>query len=200
MRTMPRTDEDAPLVAAARSGDRRSFETLVRRHARAAARLANRLLGNREDAEDVVQEAFAKAYQKLDAFRGDASFRTWVSHITMHLCHDRLRVRQRRGAMVALDGVDPVPDPTAGGAAPERHAEARDDLALLRRAVDDLPPRQKSALVLKVYEGLPYDEVAKALGTTVASARVYLSLARQSIRRRLERAERRGSGAEEDAS
>lgn len=187
MRTMPRTHEDAPLVAASRRGERAAYETLVRRHARAAARLAHRLLGNREDAEDVVQDAFAKAYVNLATFREEASFRTWLLHIVMHLCHDHLRRRERRGPTLGLDGVEPA----TRDAGPGRDAQARDELRSLREAVDDLPPRQRAALVLKVVEGLPYDEVARALGTTVESARVYLSLARQSIRRRVERAARR---------
>ncbi|MFG0316767.1 MAG: RNA polymerase sigma factor [Planctomycetota bacterium JB042] len=187
MRTMPRTHEDAPLVAASRRGERAAYETLVRRHARAAARLAHRLLGNREDAEDVVQDAFAKAFVNLGTFREEASFRTWLLHIVMHLCHDQLRRRERRGPTLGLDGVEPT-TPDAG---PGRDAQARDELRSLREAVDALPPRQRAALVLKVVEGLPYDEVARALGTTVESARVYLSLARQSIRRRVERAARR---------
>lgn len=191
MRTMPRTNEDAPLVAASQRGDRTAYETLVRRHARAAARLALRQLGNREDAEDVVQEAFAKAFVSLASFRGEASFRTWILHITMNMCHDHLRRRRRSGPIARLDGTEPA----ASGAGPARDAQARDQLESLRAAVDDLPPRQRTALLLKVYEGLPYDEVARVLGTTVESARVYLSLARQSIRRRLERAARRKEGA-----
>lgn len=186
MRTMPRTDEDASLVAASQSGDRAAYETLVRRHARAAARFAHRLLGNREDAEDVVQDAFAKAYGNLGAFRGDASFKTWLLHIVLHLGQDQLRRRKRR-PVEGLEGVDPP----SREPEPERDAATRDELLALREAVDDLPPRQRTALALKVYEGLSYPEVARVLGTSVESARVYLSLARQSIRRRVERAERR---------
>lgn len=179
------TSEDALLVAQAKAGDRAAFDGLVRRHSRPCVRLAARLTGNREDAEDVVQEAFAKAYRFLDRFREDASFRTWMLRITLHQAKDNLRRRVRRQGMATMTSlIDPeVAAPAAG---PGRTAEARDEVSRLRAALDDLPARQKAALLLKVYEGLPYDEVADALGTTVAAARVYLSLARQSLRRRFD--------------
>lgn len=183
---MTRTDRDTLLVAAAQAGDREAFEDLVRRNARAAARLAGRLLGNPEDAEDVVQESFTRAYQSLAAFRGDASFRTWVLQITLNISHDHLRRRQRRRSEETdlLRQLDLAPCRTPG---PQRRATARDEVSVLNEAVADLPARQKAALLLKVYEGLSYTEVAEVLGTTIGAARVYLALARQSLRKRFER-------------
>lgn len=179
------TSEDAPLIAAAKAGDLDAFDGLVRRHGRACARLAQRLTGSREDAEDVVQEAFAKAFRFLERFREDASFRTWMLRITLHQAKDVLRRRCRRDQMATMTTLkDPEVESTHAG--PTRTAEARDEVARLRLALDELPARQRAALLLKVYEGLPYNEVAEALGTTVAAARVYLSLARQSLRRRFE--------------
>lgn len=179
------TSEDAPLIAAAKAGDLAAFDGLVRRHARPCARLAKRVTGNREDAEDVVQEAFAKAFRFLDRFREDASFRTWVLRITLHQAKDLLRRKKRRDQMATMTTIAD-PGVAASSPGPTRTAEAKDEVERLRVALDDLPARQKAALLLKVYEGLPYDEVAEALGTTVAAARVYLSLARQSLRRRFE--------------
>jgi len=185
------TSEDAPLIAAAKAGDLAAFDGLVRRHSRPCARLAKRLTGNREDAEDVVQEAFAKAYRFLERFREDASFRTWMLRITLHQAKDLLRRRNRRDQMATMTTIaDPGVATSSPG--PIRTAEARDEVERLRIALDDLPARQKAALLLKVYEGLPYDEVAEALGTTVAAARVYLSLARQSLRRRFETDDKNG--------
>lgn len=188
MRTaaMALTSEDALLLAQARIGDRRAFEELVRRHARAAARLAARLLESREDAEDVVQEAFTNAYLALASFREDASFKTWVLHITFNLAQDQLRKRARRERAIGKERPEGAgfPCPAAG---PAQRASAREDVERLKNALDDLPPRQKAALLLKVYEGLSYAEVAAVLGTTRAAARVYVSLARQSLRRRFER-------------
>lgn len=188
---MAETDADAPLVAAARRGDRAAFEELVRRHARPAQRLAARLVGNREDGEDVVQEAFTKAFQNLASFRGDAAFRTWILHITLNQAQDHLRSRRRRpaGASDAAALCDEIAERRAG---PNRDAAAREEASELRRAVDELPPRQKAALLLRIYEGMPYREVARVLGTTIAASRVYLALARQSLRRRFDRRDAEG--------
>lgn len=173
-------DVDASLVAKARRGDLGAFDELVRLHSRMAGRLALRLLGNREDAEDAVQDAFAKAWSHLADFRGDASFRTWVLHITANVAQDLLRKRGRRAGRADAELEEAVSELDS----PRRTAEARDHLALLREAVDALPPRQRLALLLRIYEGLDYEDVAAVLGTTVNATRVYLALARQSLRRR----------------
>lgn len=190
---MPHVDDDLLYVRRSQEGDTRAFAELVRRHARPAARLAIRLLGNREDAEDAVQDAFAKAFASLGRFRAEASFKTWLLHIVLNQAQDQLRRRKRRGPLAAAE---PVAEASARSDRPDplRHAAANDDVRVLNEALDGLPPRQRVALLLKVYEGLPYEEVAVALGTTVPAARVYLSLARQSLRRRFERAERRSEG------
>ncbi|MFH0945108.1 MAG: RNA polymerase sigma factor [Planctomycetota bacterium] len=187
MRTeaMTKADLDAPLVAAARNGDRAALEQLIRRHARAAARLAGRLLGNREDAEDVVQESFTKAYLNLGSFRERATFRTWLLRITLNLATDLLRQRSRRPSPGGLAGQG-LEGPPSGAAGPSRRAETREQIDHLHQALCDLPPRQKTALQLKIYEGLTYEEIAAVLGTTEGAARVYLTLARQSLRRRFE--------------
>ncbi len=183
---MSTLDADRPLVIAAQGGDTAAFAELVKRHSRACFRLAAKTLGNAEDAEDVVQETFTRVYQSLPRFRGDASFLTWALRITHHLAHDHLRGRRRRSAAIepAVEAPQEAPDRAAG---PARESAARDDAAALRIALDLLPVRQKTALFLKVWEGLPYTEIARVLGTTVGAARVYLSLARRELRRRLAR-------------
>ena len=188
-----RTDEDARMVALARTGDRAAFEALIRLHTRAVHRLALRLVGNAEDAEDVVQEAFTKAYLNLEKFRGDCAFRTWLLHIGLSLCQDKLRRRQRRrGLAAALDVAAATEELPSTAPGPAGQAEVRDQTTALTKALDDLPPRQKAALLLKVYEGFSHREVASVLGTTPAAARVYLVLARQSLRRRFGEEPRRG--------
>ncbi len=190
---MPRVDDDGPLVRQSQYGDVVAFAELVRRHARSAARLATRLLGNREDAEDAVQDAFAKAFANLARFRADSSFKTWLLHIVLNQAQDQLRRRRRRGPLASPEPVTEV-SASSGRPGPFRRVAAQDEVRVLNEALDQLPPRQRAALLLKIYEGLPYEEVAGALGTTVPAARVYLSLARQSLRRRFERADRRRGG------
>ncbi|MBK6941886.1 MAG: sigma-70 family RNA polymerase sigma factor [Planctomycetes bacterium] len=175
------TDEDAPLVARARAGDRAAFDALVIRHARCVARLARRVVGNAEDAEDVVQETFVRVFQHLQNFRGRSSFRTWSMHIALNLAHDRLRTRRRTPSPRDLAaGIAPL-----DSLAPDHAANGRDDRAALERAVADLPPRQRLTLLMKVVDGLTHVDIAKVLGTTESAARVYLSMARSTLRRRL---------------
>lgn len=175
------TDEDATLVAHAQAGDRAAFDALVVRHARSVGRLARRVVGNVEDAEDVVQETFVRVYQHLAGFRGQSSFRTWMLRIALNLAHDRLRARSRA----------PSPHDLAAGVAPhdvrppDHAATHRDDRAALDRAVAELPPRQRLALLMKVVDGLTHVDIAKVLGTTESAARVYLAMARSTLRRRL---------------
>lgn len=174
-------DEDAPLVARARSGDRAAFDALVVRHARSVARLARRVVGNAEDAEDVVQETFVRVYQHLANFRGQATFRTWSMHIALNLAQDRLRARARTPSPRDLAaGVAPTESD-----APDQAARGRDDAARLEQAMAELPPRQRLALLMKVVDGLAHVDIAKVLGTTESAARVYLSMARATLRRRL---------------
>lgn len=175
------TDEDAPLVARARAGDRAAFDELVVRHARSVGRLARRVVGNAEDAEDVVQETFVRVFQHLHTFRGQSSFRTWSMHIALNLAQDRLRSRRRMPSPRDLAAGIAQHDATA----PDHAASGCDDRATLERAVAELPPRQRLTLLMKVVDGLTHVDIAKVLGTTESAARVYLSMARSTLRRRL---------------
>lgn len=170
---------DARLVATAQRGDRRSFERLVAKHARVAGRLAQHIVRNREDAEDVVQEAFVRAYVHLAGFRGESSFRSWLLRIVFSAAHDHLRLRRRGAPALDLAAVSGPVD-LESSERPER----LDRIAMLRRAIEELPEKQRAALLLKVYEGLSHDEVARVIRSTAGATRVYLALARQSLRRR----------------
>lgn len=172
---------DTRLVATAQSGDRAAFEQLVARHARVAGRFAAQIVKNREDAEDVVQEAFVRAYTHLAGFRGEASFRSWLLRIVLGVAQDHLRRRSRR---IAQHSIDPAIEVVSLDRESSDRPERVDRIAILRSAIDDLPTKQKAALLLKVYEGLSHQEVAKVIGSTSGATRVYLALARQSLRRR----------------
>jgi RNA polymerase sigma-70 factor (ECF subfamily) len=201
MRTVTRSamnDAEARLLDAARSGDLAAFERLIHEHARAAGHLAARLLGNREDAEDAVQEAVFKAHRALAAFRGDCSFRTWLLRITFAVARDQLRKRQRMPRL-AVAPADPA-TAILGGSDPGVAAGDRERLATLRAAIDELPQKQRAALLLKVYEEMPHDAIARVIGSTVGATRVYLVLARRSLRRRFAAwLERRDEDPQSDA-
>jgi RNA polymerase sigma factor (sigma-70 family) len=179
-RRMTDLELDARLVATALSGDRGAFEELVARHARIAGRLATRLVRNREDAEDVVQESFVKAYTHLADFRLDAPFRAWLLRIVMSVAHDHLRSRARRSWSLAGQPIEGLAIDQDSSDKPI----SRDRIDAMRGAIDELPSKQRAALLLKVYEGLSHQEVARVIGSTAGATRVYLALARQSLRRR----------------
>jgi RNA polymerase sigma-70 factor (ECF subfamily) len=158
--------EDEVLVDRFRDGDARAFEELVRRHQRAVFHLARRFVRDDDEAKDVAQRAFVKAYQGLHALRGGAAFRTWLFRITANLALNHLRDHRR--TLPAEDAGVNVPIDAVG-------AERIDDAqrrAQLFRALDSLPPKQRLVLELRVFEELPFREVAQIAGCTENAAKV----------------------------
>lgn len=149
------------LIARALDGHEDAFETLVERHQRRLHALAQRVLRDPDEADEVTQRTFVRAFERLRTFRGEASFGTWLHRIAMNECRDILRSRRRD---VALDDV------------PEERLEAPAAVAPLGRRltalVDDLPPRQRSVLALRVFGELPFAEIARAEGITENAAKV----------------------------
>jgi RNA polymerase sigma-70 factor (ECF subfamily) len=173
--------DDAALIARWRTGDQTAATELVRRHARAVARFLG-AAGAGEDVEDLVQEAFFRAFHHVDAFRGGASFRTWVLTIAGNALTDLRRKRGRR-PVVAL-GDREIVDGTA-----DPHAETveRELLARVERQVALLPPLQRDVFLLRAQQGLEYNEIALALDTTPGAARVHYHHAVKRLKRELER-------------
>src|SRR5262245_58805272 len=155
-------DELADLVTAARGGDRLAFEQLVRATSAETYTLARRLVGNEEDARDVVQEAYLRAYRSIGSFRGDARFTTWLYRITANCASSYLgrRSRHRHDEMPDDDAVVDVSgehDPQAAAMA----SSLRDELVA---ALDDLPPKLKAVVVLRDVYDLPHEAIAAELG------------------------------------
>jgi RNA polymerase sigma-70 factor, ECF subfamily len=182
------------LVAAAKGGDREAFEAVVRATYADAYGLALRLTANEEDAKDVVQEAYLRAYRGLKRFRGDASFTTWLYRITANCAATHLgkRSRHRHEDLADVDVCDVQPDSD-----PEQLAEA----ALLRgrvsAALEELPPRLRAVVVLRDVYDLPHEAIAAELGISEAAAKVRLHRARLRLRSQLFPV--RGERPEEDA-
>jgi len=182
------------LVAAAKGGDREAFEAVVRATYADAYGLALRLTANEEDAKDVVQEAYLRAYRGLKRFRGDASFTTWLYRITANCAATHLgkRSRHRHEDLADVDVCDVQPDSD-----PEQLAEA----ALLRgrvsAALEELPPRLRAVVVLRDVYDLPHEAIAAELGISEAAAKVRLHRARLRLRAQL--FPTRGERGEEDA-
>ncbi len=176
--------DQARLIDAARAGDRSAFEDLVRCTYSGTYALAWRLTAHEEDARDVVQDAYIRAWKGFDGFRGDAEFTTWLYRITANCASSHLSRRRRQRAEPLDEGHDPS-DP-APGVDPERSAVAVAGLERLGRAVEALPAKLRAAVVLHdVYE-LPHQAVAEDLGISVTAAKVRLHRGRRLLREILE--------------
>ena len=181
------TDED--LVARSRGGDLDSFNQLILRWERPIYAFAYRVIGREEDARDVCQETFLRAFRSLKGFKGQAKFSSWLYQIAMNLCRDWMR-RQRRARTVQLaEGVDP-----AERAAEQGPVESIEDLASRRElsaAVEEamvlLPEEQRTAIVLKEYHGMTFQEIAdlQRCPLSTLKTRVYQGLS--VLRRHLEK-------------
>lgn len=183
---MPRSlaeQADADLVVAARGGDRKAFEELVRRTHADTYTLAYRLTGNEEDARDVAQEAYIRAYRGLKRFRGDAQFSTWLYRITAN-CAATYLGRRSRHRHEALDDTVPLADPSADHD-PQLRADASDLQRRLAVALDDLPPRLRAVVILRDVYDLPHEAIATELGISESAAKVRLHRARNKLREQL---------------
>jgi len=181
-------EDDRALAEAASRGDRGAFDRLVDRYLDRTLRICVRLLGNLDDAEDAVQETFARAWSRLASFAGHSTFGTWVTTIALRHCTDVDRARKSRRKHVAPLPAEFEPDRDAASRtspSPPRQAEQRELLLNLESALAQLPARLRNALTLRTIEGLEYEEVAKALGTSIRSARLYVWEARQRLGREL---------------
>jgi RNA polymerase sigma-70 factor, ECF subfamily len=162
--------EDAADVERARAGDREAFRGLVERHSRNVFRLAYRLTGNESDAEDVVQEAFLKAYRNLGAFESRANFSTWLFRIASNCAYDLLRSRSRRpeDPLEPREEATPIP---AAGPGPDRLALSAEVRRRAERAMARLTPAERAAFVLRHHEGLSIAEIGAALGLDTSAAK-----------------------------
>jgi RNA polymerase sigma-70 factor (ECF subfamily) len=175
--------DQAELVTAAKAGDSQAFEELVRETYTDVYALAYRLTANEEDARDVVQDAYLRAYKGLKRFRGDAQFSTWMYRITAN-CASTALTKGKKHRHEELEDEAPLAD-----VRPENDPEAAGDAELLRSrlnaALEELPPRLRAVVVLRDMYDLPHQAIADELGITEAAAKVRLHRARRRLRERL---------------
>jgi RNA polymerase sigma-70 factor, ECF subfamily len=181
---MPRTpfamhaaETDASLIDRARRGEREAFDELVRRHFAPVYRMLHRRIGNHEDALDLAQECFVRAWGALAWYRADAPFGAWLYRVALHLAHDHQRASLRRGARASAFA-EQIPA-TSGD--PSDSLGRRELSERLAAALERLPERLRDALVLRVLEGLEYDDVARVTGVTPATARTHVMQARKRL-------------------
>lgn len=181
---------DAEAVERVLAGDAALFEILMRRHNQRLFRVARGVVTDDAEAEDVLQEAWVRAFHALEGWRGEASVATWLSRITLHEALGRVR-RGRRLVAVGGGGDEPPepPDPRAPSdrsPGPERSAENRELRSALRDALDALPEPLRTVFVLREVEGLSSQETADLLDISPENARVRLHRAKAGLRRRLD--------------
>src|SRR5690348_3854201 len=187
---MEQTDLDQ--VARARSGDTEAFRSLVERHSRSLFRLAFRMTGNQQDAEDVVQESFMRAYKQLAKFDERATFGTWLYRIAANCSLDLVRARKRRSEHLAPQDAEgsemddavaqlPALDPT-----PERVALSGEVRGRLEAAMQELSATERTAFVLRHFEGMCMEEVSRVLECQPGAAKHSVFRAVQKLRRALE--------------
>jgi len=179
---------DSDLVGRAKAGDKGAFDLLVTRHESKVYALSLRMLGSPEDAEDVLQEVFIKAYESLPGFRGDSAFSTWLYRITTNAC--LMRIRKRKLDTVSLDEpVGPegdstreIPDWTRD---PSSQVMDEEFKSVLAKHVNELDPDNRIVFVLRDVHGLTTDDTASVLGLTVPAVKSRLHRARLFLRQRL---------------
>ena len=188
-----RIDRDSDLLAALQRRDGMAPECLIRRYGDRAYRLAVRITGNGQDAEEAVQDAFWSVVRSIDTFRADSALGSWIYRIVANAAYHKLRVRARRRGELSLDEALPgfeaegwsagaIHDWSAHLHDPAVESELRD---ALETAIGELPPHYRAIVELHDVEGLPLDEVASVLSVTVSAAKSRAHRARLQLRSRL---------------
>ncbi|HET9802554.1 MAG TPA: sigma-70 family RNA polymerase sigma factor [Candidatus Acidoferrum sp.] len=185
---------DAVAVERTLAGDRDAYRILVERHSQYVYRLAYRMAGNPHDAEEIVQEAFLRGYQKLKQFAGQANFGTWVYRIAANYAIDRLRqrkvddARREQPARDSEDGADSDPLARVSDAAPspERLARSGQLARRMEQALQELTPAERTAIVMRHWDGCGIEEIAATLKSSTTAAKNTVFRAVQKLRIALE--------------
>lgn len=161
------TDPDIALVDAVLQGDDTAFEELIKRYQRPVTSLILRMTNNVNDAPDLAQRVFIKAYTKLNSFLRKSSFKTWLFTIAINIIRNQLRFKKRWGTMKNVEELDPGYDPDL-----ESKLITEQRKRQLKRAIESLPAKQKAVLILRIYESMKFSEIATTLGMKENSAKV----------------------------
>jgi len=184
----PDVDADWHLVVRCQAGDTAAFGELVERHKRAVYGVVSRIIGNREDVEDVVQDIFVNAYRAIRSFRGHAKFSTWLYSIAVNVTLKRLK-KLRRQSTISID--DPAHDPDKLVKLEPRTSSdevviERQKMVAVKRAVDSLPEKQRIVVVMHYFEQLPCEEIARILNCSVGTVWSRLHYACKRLRSELD--------------
>ncbi len=184
-------ETDAVAVARVRSGDSDAFRLLVERHSRNVFRLAFRMTGNENDAEDIVQETFLKAFKQLNRYESRSSFGTWLYRIAANCSLDLIRSRKHRQEVTAAPAgedneTNPISLVAATGPTPDRLAVSRQVQEHVERAMGELSQQERTAFVLRHFEGMSIEQISGILGVGGNAAKHSIFRAVQKLRKALE--------------
>ncbi len=191
--TRPRVDRDAALLAALRAGDPAATEMLVETYGDRVYRLTYRITGSNEDAEEATQDALWTAARKIDSFKGESQFGSWLYRIAANAAYQKLRSRKAKSHEIAIDDVLPTLDSEG------LHFEPMDDWTprvddnavnaelhdVLEKAIEELPPDYRTALVMHDVEGMPNPDIADTLGISLPAVKSRVHRSRLFVRKKL---------------
>jgi RNA polymerase sigma-70 factor (ECF subfamily) len=172
--------DDGVLVTACLAGKREAFDVIVERHRRSVYQLCYRFVGNHEDASDLAQDVFVRAYRGLQKFRGHSSLATWLYRIGVNVCLNR--VSTKKPQTESIDARQHVDERTPGPADELLRGEKAVEV---RTAIARLPEKQRATVILRVYHELPHDEIAKILGSSVGAVKANFFHALANLKKQL---------------
>jgi RNA polymerase sigma-70 factor, ECF subfamily len=172
--------DDRALVVACVAGQREAFDQIVVRHRRAVYQVCYRFVGNHEDATDLAQEVFLRGYRALGRFKGDASIGTWLYRIAVNLCLNKVGSRAPRTEPIDERSAPPSAEPDAMSQLMSAERATR-----VRAAIGRLPRKQRATLILRVYQDLPHQEIARLLGSSVGAVKANFFHALHNLKRLL---------------
>lgn len=178
--------DDAELIELIRAGSVQYFAALVERHQNRVFQFVFSLIRNRQDAEDVTQDAFVGAFRKLDSFEGRSTFFTWLRRLAYNACIDHLRKQKSRKSDLSTPDTSHLVAPQSAN--PMNRFEERETIDAVRSAIDQLPEEQRSIACMRDIDGMDYSEIASVLDIPIGTVRSRLHRARLELKSILERA------------
>ena len=172
--------DDRVLVAAFQAGSTAAFDVIVTRHQRAVYQVCYRFMHNHEDAADLAQDVFVRAYKGLSRFKGDAALSTWLYRVAVNTCLNRLALKKP-----VMEPIDAAPRIEMRGEHPDAALMRDEDAVRVRNAIRKLPPKQRATLVLRMYREMPHEEIAGVLGSTVGAVKANFFHALANLRKLL---------------
>ncbi len=178
-------DGDLVLVRKVLDGDQGAYELLVLKYQERIFRLIQRLLGGREEVQDLAQEVFLRAYRSLGSFKGESGFYTWLYKIALNTCRNYYRSMGRRPEGSVVDGETIIESMETSTPSPEREAIRMELWEAVKTSLDELPQEQREAVVLCDLEGLSYEEMATVIGIPVGTVRSRVFRGRRALQQHL---------------